>query len=264
MGNLLINNVKSGFEPYKNKIELDQHGYTICKNFFSPDVVIKLRNEAERVFNIQFTNFKYEGSFQENMIRLFEEHEDIFINCGKIIQTGLIDLYRISVDELLRRKLVDCGIRIPNMCTRPVLYFNHPKLAKKEIYYKTPPHQDWPSMESSMNSLVVWVPLVDVNKENGSIILYPGSHKLGVLPFNSNEGFAQVEIPKDIQPIQPELKVGDICIFSTLLVHESGDITNDTIRWSCHFRYTDLLEQDFINRGYPCLYNYVPVTKQNK
>ena len=64
----------------------------------------------------------------------------------------------------------ELGIDFPNMCTRPVLFFNHPKLAKEKVYYKTPNHQDWPSMEASLNSLVVWIPLVDVNKENGSII----------------------------------------------------------------------------------------------
>jgi len=46
-----------------------------------------------------------------------------------------------------------------------------------------------------------------------------------------------------------------------MLAHKSGDILNDSIRWSCHFRYTDMLEQDFINRGFPNPYTYKPVTK---
>jgi ectoine hydroxylase-related dioxygenase (phytanoyl-CoA dioxygenase family) len=146
------------------------------------------------------------------------------------------------------------------MCTRPVLFFNHPQLAKEEVYYKTPKHQDWPSMEASLNSLVVWVPLVDVNEENGSIIIYPGSHKQGVLPFNVNGGFAEVEYKGE--SIQPTMEIGDIAIFSTFLVHKSGDILDNSIRWSCHFRYTDMLENDFIKRGYPNPYIYKPITKQ--
>ena len=105
----------------------------------------------------------------------------------------------------------------------------------------------------------MWVPLVDVNKKNGSIIIYPSSHKNGVLPFKANGGFAQVEY--EGESIQPELEIGDIVIFSTMLVHKSGNILDDSIRWSCHFRYTDMLEQDFINRGYPNPYIYKPVTK---
>ena len=155
--------------------------------------------------------------------------------------------------------LSDLGITYPVMCTRPVLFFNHPELAKSKEYYMTPKHQDWPSMEASQNSLVVWIPLVDVNKENGSIIIYPGSHKQGVLPFTTEGGFAKVEY--EGESIQPEMKVGDIAIFSTKLVHESGPILNDTIRWSCHFRYTDIAEQDFIERGFPNPYVYKPITK---
>ena len=146
------------------------------------------------------------------------------------------------------------------MCNRPVLFFNHPQLAKEEVYYKTPPHQDWSSMESSMNSLVVWVPLVDVDKKNGSIIIWPGTHKLGPLPFLITGGFAQVETQGE--EIQPELEIGDIVIFSTLLIHASGDILNNTIRWSCHYRYTDMLEQNYIERDFPNPYIYKPLTKQ--
>jgi hypothetical protein len=64
------------------------------------------------------------------------------------------------------------------------------------------------------------------------------------------------------QPIQPEMEVGDIAIFSTLLIHSSGEILNDTIRWSCHYRYTNMLEEDFINRGFPNPYIYKPLLQQ--
>jgi ectoine hydroxylase-related dioxygenase (phytanoyl-CoA dioxygenase family) len=239
--------------------QLNKDGYIILKNFFSKEYINTLKQKAENIFEIQFKHFGYTGSFNENMIRLFNEQELIFINCGKIIQTGLLELYKLPLEDKLINYIKDLGLEFPNLCTRPVLYFNHPKLAKEVVYYKTPPHQDWSSMLSSMDSLVVWVPLVDVNKENGSIIIYPGTHKLGPLPYKSTGGFAEVETVGE--GLQPELEVGDIAIFSTLLIHESGDITNDSIRWSCHFRYTNMLEQDFINRGFPNPYIYKPITK---
>ena len=57
------------------------------------------------------------------------------------------------------------------------------------------------------------------------------------------------------------LNKGDILIFSSFLVHKSGELTNDEIRWSCHFRYNNLNEVDFIERGYPSPYQYIPQTK---
>ncbi len=252
------------------KEQLDRDGYVILKNFFHPLEIKCVKENAQKIFEIQFYHFGYpvfsgyreDEIFRDNMIRLFNEHEEVFKNCGKLIQTGLIELYRIAVSDILIDKLQDLGIESPNMCTRPVLFFNHSKLAKSEEYYKAPLHQDWPSMEASLNSLVVWVPLVNVGLGNGSIIIYPGSHKKGVLPFSTKGGFAEVEY-EDENAIQPKLNIGDIVVFSTLLVHQSGQIFDDSIRWSAHFRYTDMGEQNFIERGFPNPYIYSPITKQN-
>jgi ectoine hydroxylase-related dioxygenase (phytanoyl-CoA dioxygenase family) len=241
------------------KNELEKNGFIILRNFFSKEYIINVRKKAESVFQIQFEKFNYVGSFKENIIKLFNEQHEVFINCGKIIQSGLIELYRLPLEENIIDLIKNLGVSFPNLCTRPVLFFNHPKLAKEEYYYKTPPHQDWPSMESSSDSLVLWVPLVDVNDQNGSILIWPGTHKKGLLPYKSIGGFANVEV--DDNYIQPNLEIGDIAVFSTFLIHSSGDIINDTIRWSCHFRYTNMLDQDFINRGFPNPYIYKPNTK---
>lgn len=244
-------------------LELSVDGVTVIRNFFSVERINKLRIDAEEVFRKQHMRFGYHKSFEENMIRLFNEQFEVFTNCGKTIQQGLWDLYSIAVDSKLKEKLLQLGLKTPSMCTRPVMYFNHPKLAKDRVYYKTPPHQDWSSMQSSMNSVVVWVPLVNVHKENGAVIFYPGTHQMGPLPYTEKGGFAGVDIPTNTKkPIQPKLDVGDIAIFSTLLVHESGDISNDSIRWSCHFRYSDLQSQELIDRGYPNPYIYKPTIKK--
>lgn len=241
------------------KKELEENGFIVLRNFFTSDYIENVRMKAENIFQIQFDRFEYKGKFQDNMIRLFNEHESVFINCGKIIQTGLIELYQLAINDSLLNSLKDLGLAFPNLCTRPVLFFNHPKLAKEEHYYKTPPHQDWQSMQSSSDSLVVWVPLVDVNIDNGTLLIWPKTHKLGPLPFKSIGGFASVEANN--QFIQENFSMGDIVIFSTLLIHASGDILNDTIRWSCHFRYTNMLDNDFIENGFPNPYIYQPITK---
>lgn len=276
-----VSQFQADMERFHNKVKLEkqntqnefkENGFILIKNFFESNDITYLLSKAKEIFQIQFNHFGFpnyftssqkmnDDLFKSNMIRLFKEQPEVFKNCGKLIQTGLIELYKLAThNKLLNRIELLELLQYPNMCTRPVLFFNHPELAASPEYYMTPKHQDWPSMQASQNSLVVWIPLVDVNKENGSIILYPGSHKQGVLPFKSVGGFGTVEY--EGESIQPEMKVGDIAIFSTKLVHESGPILNDTIRWSCHFRYTDMLEQDFIERGYPNPYVYKPVTKQ--
>lgn len=239
-----------------------EEGILLIRNFFNEEKILSIRESAEKIFWRQFKNLNYEGDFRENIQRLFDENFDIFVNCGKTIQQGLWELYEISVDTEIKNILKKLDIKSPNLCTRPVLFFNNKNLAKDKVYYKTPPHQDWSSMQSSENSVVVWIPLIDVNPKNGSVIFYPKTHKLGPLKYEKIGGFAKVDVPDNLKnPIQPEMNVGDIAIFSTLLIHESGEIEDDSIRWSCHFRYTDLDSEEFISRGYPSPYEYKPTYK---
>jgi ectoine hydroxylase-related dioxygenase (phytanoyl-CoA dioxygenase family) len=193
------------------------------------------------------------------MQSLFEHHLEEFIACGKMIQSGLIELYQLAVNPQIVQLMKDLGLAHPLMCTRPVLFFNHPSLAKSEHFYKTPLHQDWTSMLASDDSLVVWLPLMDIEIEHGPVIFYPGSHKLGPLTDRLENGFAEVEFDRTSYPsVQKAMKLGDIAVFSTLLVHESGVITNDEIRWSCHFRYTNMEDPTFIVNGFPHPYIYKP------
>lgn len=242
------------------KKHLDRDGYVIFKKFFDREYLIKLKIEAEDIFDIQAKHHGYvDHTIKEQLIKLFKNHPEIFKNCGKLIQTGLLPLYDLAIHHNIIWHLKKLGLEFPVMCTRPVLFLNHPKLAESPEYYKTPQHMDWPSIQSSNNSVVVWVPLVDVNKENGSLILYPGTHKQEH-EYTIEGGFAKTNYKGE--SIQPELKVGDIIIFNTKLIHESGEIFDDSIRWSASFRYTDMLSQEFIEKGFPNPYKYVPITKQ--
>ncbi len=237
-----------------------EDGYVILKGFFPKETVQEVVKRSKDIFEIQFNRFGYQEDFKENAVRLFNEQQEVFINCGKMIQQGLLELYSLSTNKRLIDEIKKLGIEFPVMCTRPVLFFNHPRLAKEEVYYKTPLHQDWPSMEASLDSVVVWVPLIDVNEQNGSILIYPKTHKLGDISNTVIGGFAAIENYdlSSYEEIQPILEEGDIVVFSSLLVHKSGDILNDEIRWSCHLRYTNMLEQDFIDRGFPHPYIYKP------
>jgi phytanoyl-CoA hydroxylase len=243
------------------KSTFKEKGYVILKGFFPKDRIQNVVKQSKRIFEIQFEKFGYTESFDENIKRLFNDHTEVFANCGKMIQQGLLELYSFTTDEKLVNAVKDLGVEFPVMCTRPVLFFNHPSLAKEEVYYKTPLHQDWPSMEASMDSVVVWIPLIDVNKENGSILIYPKTHMLGNVSNAVIGGFAAIENYdlSQYEEVQPELEKGDIVIFSTFLIHKSGDILNDQIRWSCHLRYTNMLDNDFIERGFPHPYIYKPI-----
>jgi ectoine hydroxylase-related dioxygenase (phytanoyl-CoA dioxygenase family) len=228
-------------------------------------MVSKVKEEAQEVFVNQLLDKKIikgkkvkEAEFEDAIVELFNKHFEVFANCGKQVQ-HLISLHRLTLADKLLAKLKDLGIASPVISTRPVLYFNKARLAKTEEFYKVPPHQDWRSMQGSLNSMVVWIPLIDVTKDLGALMILPESHKLGLLESRENAWFRQINSIESKEFVSVEVKAGDALFFSAFLVHSSGSNILDKIRWSCHFRYNDLEESTFIKRGYAHPYIYKPI-----
>jgi phytanoyl-CoA hydroxylase len=241
-----------------------EQGFVRLNGFFNREDVERVRVDAKWVFINQMVSQGFvaqpvvdERQFERGMTRYFSEDPEGFINCGKTCQ-HLISLHRLSLREELVEQLFTLGVKRPNICTRPVLYFNSRHLAKSEVYYKSPPHQDWRSMQGSLNAMVIWVPLADVPQKLGALEIIPGSHVWGLQDSREDEWYRRIEGLSDEQYQSVEIAAGDVLFFSAFLVHRSGNNVTDSIRWSCHFRYNDLEESTFVYRKYPNPYNYKP------
>lgn len=236
--------------------QYNRDGYVMLRKFVHPGDVAGILSEAKDVFAKQEAANRCNG-----MIDLFQKNNTAFLNAGKTVQ-HLINLHRLSllprVVEMLRSV---AGIKWPVICTRPVLYFNHPLLAKDKINHTVDAHQDWRSMQGSSNAAVLWVPLEDCPMEKGALQVLPGSHRNGLRTTSVDNGFGMVSLTpgEQKQLISLECKEGDAVLFHSMLVHQSGTNTTDSPRWSCHFRYNDLEDPSFIKRGYVHPYIYKPV-----
>jgi phytanoyl-CoA hydroxylase len=240
------------------------NGYVHMKSFFDKATVARVHDNAKAVFAGQMHHRGLlldkdvsEREFETALYQFFREDTESFVNCGKTCQ-HLVSLHRLALSEPLIARLHDFGIETPNICTRPVMFFNSPHLAKTESYYKAPPHQDWRSMQGSLNAVVVWVPLIDIGKDLGALEIIPGSHLSGLLDSVEDDWYRTIEGTTDEQYVPVEVEAGDALFFSAFLLHRSGDNTTNSIRWSCHFRYNDLAEQTFVERKYPNPYIYKP------
>jgi ectoine hydroxylase-related dioxygenase (phytanoyl-CoA dioxygenase family) len=245
--------------------EYRENGYLLLKSFFGGDEIDEVREEAKEIFTLQMRRLGIAGSeevreeeFERGMFDLFDKDVATFANCGKQAQ-HLISLHRLSLDGRIVGKLQELGLEFPNISTRPVMYFNHERLAKKEVYWKLSAHQDWRSMQGSLDSMVVWIPLVDVDKDLGALEIIPGSHKWGLLEAEMADGYGQLEEEIEAsEMVSVEVEKGDALFFSSFLAHQSGTNVTDHIRWSCHFRYNNLREETFVERSYPHPYLYQP------
>ena len=108
-------------------------------------------------------------------------------------------------------------------------------------------------MQSSLNSLVVWVPYHDVDESSLPVEVIPGSHKRGLLPAVKIKHEYGVDPEhynaEDFTPIH--INKGDALVFSSFLVHRTATKPFGDIRIASSFRYDDAANPSYVERGYP-------------
>ncbi len=95
------------------------------------------------------------------------------------------------------------------------------------------PHQDWSILDESQHfSYNIWLPLVDVNEANGTLLILPDSHKLfeNIRGLNIPSSFENVmnEVWQYLIPIN--MKAGEALVYDHRLLHASGINKTDTPR----------------------------------
>ena len=110
------------------------------------------------------------------------------------------------------------------------------------IYYNGNVDSDRPVIFSEESQiLTVWIPMVDVDEQNGCLQIVPGSHKQGLRPCHRDENGRLVPV-EDIESwgeVQNmHMQVGDVLVFGNLTFHRSLENTSEDIRWSVDLRYS--------------------------
>lgn len=90
-----------------------------------------------------------------------------------------------------------------------------------------PPHQDWSFVDEELYcSATVWVPLVDVNKNNGALGIIKGSHRVFHSPRTSPSPQAKSILSDHVFTLFPfieviDMKAGEALIFNNKTIHAS-------------------------------------------
>jgi phytanoyl-CoA hydroxylase len=240
-------------------------GYIVVRKFFSKDEIKAIYDEARGVFAYQIeratgnkVDIHNQEEFEKGMYDFFQKDFDAFVNTGKQVQ-HLVSLHRLGTDERITNFLKELGLAYPIIAVRPAMMFNSRHLAKKQDYWKLGAHQDWRGGQGSLDSIVMWFPLVDCDTALGGLQVLPGSHKRGLFAGTDVDYISSIEeeLPED-EFVGLELEAGDILIFSTFTVHRSGNNVTPHIRWTSQFRFNNLTEDTFVDRGFPLPYIYKP------
>lgn len=126
----------------------------------------------------------------------------------------------------------------------------HPSGIGGEFFYMRPgtpgfaAHQDNYYVQAPPDAFVSsWTALSDIGPENGCLVFYLGSHKLGALPVRNNAmltnpgqnpGAHAVEIilPGELPTLEVRLEKGSVAFFHSCLVHRSGANVSQRFRYS--------------------------------
>jgi len=108
----------------------------------------------------------------------------------------------------------------------------------------TPPHQDWPNNQGTLELTAAWLPAADLPPELGGLAILRGSNRWGVLPLARHFGAGNrcAVIPPDMAEqcrwVTTDFSVGDVVLFPSTTVHAALHNTSEWhLRLSVDFRY---------------------------
>ena len=111
------------------------------------------------------------------------------------------------------------------------LYWDQSVYKKTQVPQEFPWHQDnGYTFIEPQQYLTLWIPLVDVDEENGCPWIAPGLHRLGTLEHRLTKlGYVCLDDVPDA--VAAPARAGDIVVFSSLAPHRTGpNLKQDTVR----------------------------------
>lgn len=236
---------KQELDAMSIKNEINKNGFFIKHNLLKKETN-HVYGEVKQIFH-KYTNEK----FSEKLIfDLFKKDFNGFIGCANACQNST-SIWRLATNQKIISTLKQAGLKHPIINTRPLLTFSHKDLAKKDVHWMVPIHQDWPSTQGSVNGITCWIPLIDIDDEIGPLEISPKTHLQGVLPFENHNGVPVLKNKKKYKLNKISMQKGDMLSFSWFTIHASGENRSNKIRLAVHIRYDDLEEETFKKRKYP-------------
>jgi hypothetical protein len=133
----------------------------------------------------------------------------------------------------------------------------------REEQYRSHWHQEYLFQPQSLDGIVFWSPLVDVEPEMGPVQICVGSHQDGLSCYQRGDRYAdkmgayQIGLADEegtvarYPRVAPLSRPGDLLLMDFLTLHQSGHNVAQRSRWSMQLRYFNFREPHGIELGWP-------------
>ena len=253
---------EQGYLKIKNAIDYEQI------NDLGKTILLLCRKYAGDDFHeISEKNVFNNEHFHDCIIKLKAEKPSIFgaiydsIQCSVSLQSILLNKETLDI--------VSCITGQPSKfhsLFHSIVRMDVPNDKKNRLSW----HQDFMSSEKVIDhhdGLVLWIPLVKVNSENGSIVICPTSHNdsntknMTVKKRDDHTNSSEyIDIPTSIidryKPMTIVADPGEVVIMSMTLLHQSGINASNLVRFTALGRYYPMTSEDFL----PGRRTYIPST----
>lgn len=236
----------------KQQIEFyNEEGYVVLPNLLTEDDLLPAQEAMNQKVSMIAEEMMRGGLIQDKLehrpfrYRLAELFRDLsaedFLKYGRSWRDRIPGYFHLMSNP----KILDAVESLigGELFSNPV-YNVRPKIPKVAAG-AVPWHQDksyWPDANSNP-VITVWIPLVDVNEQNGCLHIKPRTHKKRLLKWHQESvtgtgytALKESQLGKTETVVLP-VSAGSAILFNDRCLHMSTPNLSDEVRWSVDLRY---------------------------
>ncbi len=234
-------------------------GYCTARQVLPPAAIDRVFADMHRLVAQQLRRLglpRTEGDGEEAMhedLRQLFAHDMTAYLATLTLCAKLVSLYELYLEPPIRELSAAIGIAFPVFQTAPVMHLMSNSLKVPGGYHGLGVHQDWPTLQGGLDTVTVWIPFVDVDRDSFTLEIIPGSHRGGLYPYTRRDHIFEVDpCHYDADDFLPmETNRGDVVFMSSFAIHRSSPRGNHRLRVATSMRYENASEPHFIARCYP-------------
>lgn len=246
-------------------------GYVIVKKILSKDDINLVKNfsvdilsDFSKYTKMPSLNHKYWNypKFTKNLMKFRKDYRELFSMFYDTVQSNIFLKRICSKKNIVKNisKILDISENKISH-SNAILRMDGPDDLRN--IYDWHQERSYYPMNEDGNGIVVWIPLVNIQKKIGPLEAAIGSHKQGFLEPNilKKNGFStQKKVPSKYikkyknKLISIKLDAGDAIFMHMNTFHRSGKNSSNLFRLSIVSRYHDVSKKDF--RPFADLGNY--------
>jgi ectoine hydroxylase-related dioxygenase (phytanoyl-CoA dioxygenase family) len=237
------------------KQEYLKNGYYVAKNLLNLEAINAALDDVNKIFVQQLIdkNLVVGKTLHENMKTLFDYDVALYLASARIAKR-LLSIEKLFQNEKIYSIIKNLGLDLITVLQGPILHISAPNLKIPGGYDGIEMHQDFTSLQSSLDAVIVWLPLTELDAKTISLEFIPGSHLDGILKGEITNYAYEVDLEAvDTSKMQRlEISQGDVLFFSCFLAHRTEKNPNaEKLRLGASIRFENAAEKTFIKRNYP-------------